>query len=1316
VVWWRRLAWGVAGLVGLWIVAWLAVPPIARWQAQLRLSELLGRPVTIGEVGFEPWRLALTVTDLRIGPAAGASAPEPLLQVQRIRLDVDLASLWHRAPVLESLEIDAPRLRLARTGEGRYDIDDLIERFSPPSPTPASAEPARFALYNLQLREGALRFDDRPVGRVHQVAALTLSLPFLSNLPSEVAIKVQPRLGFTLDGTRFDSGAQATPFAQTREADLQLRLAPLRLEPYLGYLPAELPVKLQQGSVAADLTLQFRQGSGRPEVALKGWASASGIALADRAQAPLLSWRELRVDLREVRPLDRQVALAGVRLDGARLKVVRAANGRLNLQDLVGTEPRRPEAVGPTTSAGGWRLALDQLELTDAGVDVDDAGVKPRSAWQLAQLGLQIQQLRWPDPTPAPLTLAGQVRQGAAEGSPVASLQASGTATDRQARIDWQLQGLQLEPLAPYLAAVLTPRLSGQVQATGQVHWSAASAEAPAALKIALQQVSADALRLTEGAGKARRTLAGWQQFAGDGIEVDVPAKRVAIAGLRLTQPELHLERDRHGQWNALAWAAVPPTPASAAALTPVSPPAAPSAARAPATEASGRAVAAKPEAGGWSVALKDFTLQGGRLDVTDAAAHAEAGEQPARMAIGALRVRLQDLAWPARGRGLPARLSLGAQVGLPQAPGSKPGAPPADAGTLEWTGRLGLSPLQVQGQLRLDRLPLHVAEPWARTLLPVQVQHAEVGWQGPLTARQEAGGWEVQSNADVRLSAWRLATRARGDNAGGDELLSWQNLAVDGLAVTLEPGQPLRVETRGATLQDFYSRLVVTEQGRFNLLEAAAPAAAASSAAPLVAASAPAGPVASATSGPVASAAAGQGTSAGAGQGTSPAAGQDASPSVPAASTPTPAGPALQLAIGPTRLVNGRIDFSDRFVRPNYSSRLTELNGQLGAFRSGTREMAALELRGRAEGTALLEIIGQLNPTADPLALDIRAKATDLELAPLSPYAGKYAGYAIERGKLSMDVAYRIEPDGKLDAKNQVILNQLTFGEKVASPDATKLPVLLAVALLKDRHGVIDINLPISGSLKDPQFSVGGIIVKIIVNLLTKAFTAPFALLAGGGTEDLSHVAFEPGTARMTDAGRQALDKVGRALLDRPALTMTVTGAADPASERKAWQVAMLESRLQAERRRELGRSLATPATSPVPVTVASSPGAAHGASAAQAVADEATVALSPADRARLLKQVYQQTSLPNKPRNVLGLAKDLPPAEMQALLEAAQVMSTDTARDLALQRGIAVRDALVAKGLPVARLFLAAPKLRASGEDDAAWSPRVQLSLAAP
>ena len=150
----------------------------------------------------------------------------------------------------------------------------------------------------------------------------------------------------------------------------------------------------------------------------------------------------------------------------------------------------------------------------------------------------------------------------------------------------------------------------------------------------------------------------------------------------------------------------------------------------------------------------------------------------------------------------------------------------------------------------------------------------------------------------------------------------------------------------------------------------------------------------------------------------------------------------------------------------------------------------AAADPAGAAD-TALLDIGGAFNPTAQPLALDIRARATDLELAPLSPYAGKYAGYAIQRGKLSMDVSYKIDADGKLEASNQVRLTQFTFGERVVSPNATQLPVLLAVALLTDRSGVIDIILPVAGSVNDPKFSVGGIVWKVILNLTPSSRTA---------------------------------------------------------------------------------------------------------------------------------------------------------------------------------------------------------------------------------
>ncbi len=218
------------------------------------------------------------------------------------------------------------------------------------------------------------------------------------------------------------------------------------------------------------------------------------------------------------------------------------------------------------------------------------------------------------------------------------------------------------------------------------------------------------------------------------------------------------------------------------------------------------------------------------------------------------------------------------------------------------------------------------------------------------------------------------------------------------------------------------------------------------------------------------------------------------------------------------------------------------------------------LDIQARLDNAAPVEIKGKINPLSKDLFLDIVADAKEIELSPMTPYAAKYVGYGIERGKLSFNVKYKVE-NRKLNAENRIILNQLTFGEKIESPTATKLPVLLAVALMKDRNGVIDVDLPISGSLDDPQFSVGGIVLRIIINLITRAVTAPFTLLAsafGGGAsgDDLSYIEFDNGRASLNQAAQAKVATLARALNNRPALNLEIMGRVDPL-DRPRWSKA---------------------------------------------------------------------------------------------------------------------------------------------------------------
>ena len=1287
--WLRRLA-GASVLLGLLAAAaWWGVPALLTSQLPPRLSQALGRPVTLTAVEFAPWDLALTVRGLRIGvaaEAAGAAASSPaLLQIDRLHADIALASLRHGAPVIEALDVDGLQLHLTRTAAGRYDIDDLIQRVAAlPKPAPG-AEPARFSLNNVALRGAQIHFDDRPTGQVHRVQALTLTLPFLSNLPNHVDITTEPRLAFELNGTRFDSGTQALPFKASRTGALTLAFKNLDLKPSLAYLPAGLPVQLLGAKLSSDLSLRFAlPPGGAPTVAVKGEVALRDVTLAEPGGAALAGWQALTLQLTDVQPLQRRIGLGLLKIDGAELQLSRDAGGQLNLQRVLAARAGAAPAPAPATAAAPaaaasaaagpvampWTVTLASLQLDGAKIRWTDDAVRPQAALQVDALGLQVDGLRWPSPTPLPVKLQGQLRSQR-DGAPVVGrFSVDGQVHPQAATLALQVHGFDLATLAPYLAQTLKPRLSGQFAAQASVDWAAE----PAAWRVKLDHAGVKDLQLRDGTAPRAPALASLRQFSVQGMDLNLAARQLSIAQLQLVQPVAAVARDAEGQFSLQQWLATAP----AAQPRPAARSAVP-----------GPAAAGKP----WHVTLRDLSVTGGQLQWRDAAVMNNEGTGPVQVDVSDLKLRLQGLVWPAQAvasTSLP-RLQVAARIGSPATPDRA-----AAAGEIDWTGRFGLAPVQVDGRLLVKRFPVHLVVPYAGKPLPLHLLHADASYQGQVRAQATPAGWQVGTDGDAQLTELQLNSLAAPGRSpdGGTELLTWQSLSLQGLSLAMAPPARPQLVVREIALDDFFSRLQITEAGRFNLQDVAALPPVTGTAAAATAAASPAMALAS----PLAAAPA------------------------PAASAPggerlaVEAGQAMDLDIGGIQLRNGRVDFSDQFIRPNYSAQLTELNGSIGRLRSGTREMASIALRGRAAGTALLDISGQLNPTAKPLALDIRARATDLELAPLSPYAGRYAGYGIERGKLSVDVSYKIDADGKLDAKNQVTLNQLTFGDQVDSPSATKLPVLLAVSLLTDRNGVIDINLPVTGSVNDPKFSVGGIIWQVIVNLLTKAVTAPFSLLAGGSGPDLSVVQFQPGTAQLADSGRQSLDKVASALTDRPALIMTVTGSADPVSERDATQRAALDARLQVERRRERLRdapaSAAATAAAPVVARAASSAASAT-TSAAAVAAPPAESPLTAEDRARLLKRLYQQTPLPDKPRNVLGLLRDLPPAEMEARLLAAMPVTEVTMRELALQRGLTVRDALIGSGLASERLFLAAPKLRSSTEGDAAWVPQVALTL---
>ncbi len=390
--------------------------------------------------------------------------------------------------------------------------------------------------------------------------------------------------------------------------------------------------------------------------------------------------------------------------------------------------------------------------------------------------------------------------------------------------------------------------------------------------------------------------------------------------------------------------------------------------------------------------------------------------------------------------------------------------------------------------------------------------------------------------------------------------------------------------------------------------------------------------------------------------------------------------------------LKGGKVDYTDNFIKPNYTANLTDMEGKVGAFGTKSTTPAPVSLDGKINGSSPINIDGSINPLAPTAYVDIKAKADAIELTGVSPYTIKYTGYPIVKGTLTVDVHYLLDA-GKLTADNHIFIDQLTFGDHVDSPDATNLPIRLAVSLLKNSKGQIDVRIPISGSLSDPQFSIGSIILGAFMNLIVKAATAPFSLLAsafgsvtgGGAPQDLAYIEFTPGYSTLTPDSQQKLDTVAKALADRTALKLNIEGRVDPKFDTDGYKQASLDHSIQALR---------------------------HNSGGDSADANGKPPALSTADYNKYLAKVYSSGKF-KKPRDAIGLAKTLPADQMKKLILDNTPVTDQDLKNLADARANAVRAYLSTKQVEAARMFIIAPKMDATGIKDQGKTTRVDLSL---
>jgi uncharacterized protein involved in outer membrane biogenesis len=404
----------------------------------------------------------------------------------------------------------------------------------------------------------------------------------------------------------------------------------------------------------------------------------------------------------------------------------------------------------------------------------------------------------------------------------------------------------------------------------------------------------------------------------------------------------------------------------------------------------------------------------------------------------------------------------------------------------LKTTGEMQLAPLTAALALDLNAFDLSILQPYVAEATNLTLRSGRLSVKGDVSAAMEEGTPpKMQFRGDVQVAD--LHTIAGPAN---DDLIKWRNLAVSGIDVSRNPD---RLSIDRIVARQPYARVIIAQDRTLNVTAALKRDASKSEE--------PAEPA--------------------------PAAKQ---------SPPTP------MRIKSVTITDGSALFADNSITPSFASGIMDLQGTVTGLSSQADSRAKVKLAGKVDRYAPVDITGEVNLLSAAKYSDVALNFRNMELTTFNPYSGKFAGYNITKGKLSTELRYKIE-NRQLDAQHHIVVDNLEFGDKTDSKDAAPIPIKLAVALLKDRQGVIDLQVPVGGSLDDPKFRLGPIIWKALLGLLTKIVTAPFAALGAlfGGGEELAYIDFPPGSADLPMNKIEQLGKLSQALVERPQLRLDV-------------------------------------------------------------------------------------------------------------------------------------------------------------------------------
>lgn len=452
--------------------------------------------------------------------------------------------------------------------------------------------------------------------------------------------------------------------------------------------------------------------------------------------------------------------------------------------------------------------------------------------------------------------------------------------------------------------------------------------------------------------------------------------------------------------------------------------------------------------------------------------------------------------------------------------------------GSLKIQGQITPSPLEAQLEVEASALPSALVQPYVSDIVSIILDGGNLDFSGDLelTERPSGGGPVISLKGRSTLQSMSIV------NSSTDEtLVSFEELAVSGLDLLTDP---MRITLDELSVNSPHAYLAISPDGQLSLPSLVA------------------GQTVEAAADPNADA--------------EPPNGEGAEPGSETPEPPATRGEVPEILLRRVGIAKGELDFVDRRHEPPTQLSLGEIEALVSNLTNQPGEVADLEISGVLNDQAPFKTSGQVDITSVNRRLHLDIVLDSADLSPFTGYSEQVLGRKLNRGKLQLDVDYTID-EGKLEASNHVIIQGFELGEPVESPNAINAPIGLAVSLLKNRDGSIDLQVPVSGDVNDPEFSYGGIVAKAFLRLILKAATSPFALIGsmfgGGSGEELQKIELPPGSAQPEGEAQSQIEVLATALYERPQLTLGIAGSYHPETDRRALKERRLGELLESAR-----------------------------------------------------------------------------------------------------------------------------------------------------